>query len=191
MYENIERLIERDKPYLLNQAMYITGKTEDAEDLLQETLMKACLGFNSFKQDSNFRAWSKKIMINAHMNQVRRGPSNILPLADSYLKREQIIMNNISNVSYINDPEETFFHNYISEEILEPFILLPDKYKIVFSLFHFSGYPYDVISRVVNVPLGTVKSRIYRAKQYLTEQISNSGSVGRALQSEVANDKKH
>ncbi|MFA6448991.1 MAG: sigma-70 family RNA polymerase sigma factor [bacterium] len=173
----IERLAENEKEFLWSQALYITNRTEDAEDLLQETLMKACKGFEGFKHDSNFRAWTRKIMVNTHINRVRRQASNALSIEDYPLDRYNVFVNDPSHVSYIDDPEKVFFHNHIREEILNLFYSLPEKYKFVFTLFHFEGYSYEEISKSLKMPVGTVKSRIYRARQYLSEKIRDMSIV--------------
>lgn len=169
--EEMEKLIENEKGFLWSQAMRITGKPEDAEDLYQDTLMRACRGFESFECESNFRAWAKKIMINTHLNKIKRKAAHTLPLDDFTFNRDHLFFNGNFKVMKTDDPEKVFFHNHISEEIMELFYSMPDEYRIVFSLYHFDGYTYEEISRAMRIPEGTVKSRIYRARRHMTEKI--------------------
>jgi RNA polymerase sigma-70 factor, ECF subfamily len=169
--EEMEKLIENEKGFLWAQAMRITGKPEDADDLYQDTLMRACKGFSRFERDSNFRAWAKKIMINTHLNKIKRGAEQTLPMDAFYLNREHVFLNQPFQVMKTDDPEKVFFHNYISKEIMELFYSMPDEYRIVFSLFHFDGYTYEEISKALSIPEGTVKSRIHRARRHMTEKI--------------------
>jgi RNA polymerase sigma-70 factor (ECF subfamily) len=167
--EGMERLIEKEKTYLWSRALQIARKTEDAEDLLQETLLKACEGFNSFTAETNFRAWSKRIMINAHINKIKRKKGETLPLDDSYQSKHIISLNGAQLVSCMDSPDIVFFHNHISEKIMERYYSLPEIYRLPFSMFHFNGYTYSEISSAMNIPSGTVKSRIHRAKALMTE----------------------
>lgn len=180
--KDMESFIESEKKFLWSQALYITGKTEDAEDLLQETLMKAFKGFSDFNRDTNFRAWARKIMINTHINKEKHRTTKTQPMEDSYLNRENVFLDDPPNASCMDNPEYNFFQNHINEEIMEAFDSLPEKYKSVFSLFHFNGYRYDEISRTVNVPVGTVKSKIHRARQYLTEKVRSMHHAGNETQ---------
>ena len=181
--ENVERLIKSEKNFLWSQAMYITGKTEDAEDLFQDTVMKACKSFDSFKRDTNFRAWARRIMINTHLNTLRLKTSNTLPYEDSYYNRDKIFLKGLPRASNMDDPQNVFFHNHISEGIMWHFYSLPEEYRTVFSLFHFSGYTYAEISSAVKIPVGTVKSRIHRARQSLKESVlSDPYAAGTTMQ---------
>ena len=180
--KDMELLIESEKTFLKAHAMYITGKTEDAEDLFQDTIMKACKGFTSFACDTNFRAWAKKIMMNTHLNKMRRKILNTLPYEDTYYDRDNVILKDLPQVTYMDDPENVFFHNHISDEIMWHFYALPEEYRSVFSLFHFNGYTYAEISSAVNIPVGTVKSRIHRARQCLKERIRSEHEAGNTKQ---------
>lgn len=162
----MERLAEDAKPFLWTQALFITRKVEDAEDLLQETLMNACKGFEGFDLDTNFRAWAARIMINTNINKIRRRAVNTLPLDDVNLN---CCWNDSPHVSDTDDPERVFFHNYISDGVMALFQTLPKKHRIAFALFHFNGYTYEEISSAIDIPVGTVKSRIFRARQTLSE----------------------
>lgn len=179
---DMEKLIESEKAFLWSQALWITRKTEDAEDLFQDTVMKACKGFDRFKRDTNFRAWAKKIMINTHINKMRRKMLNTLPFEDVYCNRDNIFIKDFPQASDMVDPENVFFQNHISEEIMWHFHALPEEYRNVFSLFHFNGYTYAEISSAVKIPVGTVKSRIHRARQYLKESVLGAHSVQNTTQ---------
>lgn len=174
----MECLFENEKSFLWTQALRIAKQAEDAEDLMQETLMKACKSFATFKRDTNFRAWARKIMLNAHINKVRRKTADTLPLEDTILSVENDNCGAFHAASDFDDPEKVFFHNNISEGVMELFYSLPDEYRTVFSLFHFNGCSYEDISRALNIPVGTVKSRICRARRGLSEKIQEMKLAG-------------
>ena len=168
---DIESLIESEKTFLWSQALWITRKTEDAEDLFQDTIMKVCKSYDSFKRDTNFRAWARKIMINTHINRMRLKMLDTMPYEDFNCNQNKNSSKGLLRASNMDDPENVFFHNHISEKIMWHFYSLPEEYKTVFSLFHFNEYTYAEISRVVKIPVGTVKSRIHRARQCLKNSV--------------------
>ena len=177
----MEKLMESEKGFLWSQALRITGKTEDAEDLFQDTMMKAFKGFNRFKRDTNFRAWARKIMINTHINNTRQKMPGTISLDDSYLNYENTFSLTSPRVSETNYPARVFFHNHINGNVMELFYSLPEENKLVFALFHFEGYSYNEISKALNIPAGTVKSRIHRARQYLSEKIHDMRLAGKVF----------
>lgn len=189
--EEMERLFESEKNVLCAMALNITGKPEDAEDLLQDTLMKAYRGFDSFERDSNFRAWARRIMINTHLNTTMRKMPHTLPLDSFSFNQSHVFLNEPScRPAKTDNPEKVFFHNHISCEIMELFYSMPQEYRIVFSLFHFDGYTYEEISRALRIPVGTVKSRIFRARRCMTEKIRAAHADESAAGGIVKNEKR-
>lgn len=166
----MEMLLENEKSFLWSRALYMTGRTEDAEDLLQDTIMKACRGFGTFKRDTNFRAWANRIMVNTHINKTRQKMKSTVSLDDPDVIHKNVFINEIYRFADMNNPENVFFQDHINEKILDLLYTLPEEHRTIFTLFHFEGYTYKEISRAVNMPLGTVKSRIHRARLHLSEK---------------------
>ena len=173
----MEALIENDKSFLLAQARYIARRPEDAEDLFQETVMKACKHFDHFEPDSNFRAWARKIMLNTHINKRKKKTARPLPLDALHPDLTMAAFTEFSEASCMDNPESVFFRNHISEELMQHFYNLPEEYKTAFSLFHFNGYTYDEVSAALGVPVGTVKSRIHRARQLMLDLVHPARSA--------------
>ena len=170
--EEMERLIEKEKTFLWAQAMNIADRPEDAEDLFQDTVIKALKGCNSFQPDTNFRAWMARIMLNTHINKMRRKMSNMVPLDDAICDAEEMNFMKPVQITQMDDPEKVFFQNYINDKIMELFYSMPDEYRTAFSLFHFEGYSYEEVSRALGAPIGTIKSRIHRSRQFLMGKIN-------------------
>ena len=170
----VEEMIDKEKSFLWSQAMVLTRRSEDAEDLFQDTLMKACSGYEHFKPDTNFRAWARKIMINTHINKLRRKDSGTIFIDDiSSGEYDRTIYNMPYDpmASNTDSPEKIFFQNHIDEKIMQVIHSLPQEFQQVFKLYHFEGYTYEDISRALGIPVGTVKSRIFRARQCLYDAI--------------------
>ncbi len=143
---------------LLNFAFMLTSNRDDAYDLLQDTTLKALDNENKYTDDTNLKGWLFTIMRNIFINNHRR------------VSREATIVDTTENLYHLNlpqdsgleTPEGAFGANGISAAINE----FADEYRIPFSM-HVAGYKYNEIAEKMNLPLGTVKSRIFFARQRL------------------------
>lgn len=146
----------RDK--LHYYALSLTSDFEKANDLLQETFLKALTYRNKFKHDTNFKAWVYTIMRNTFINDYRRKVK---------VKRAFDGNNNELHLKLVKDvvyPSPDSF--YSSNEIHKSIDELEDRYKIPFNMF-IDGYKYKEIAEEMNLPLGTVKSRIFFTRKKL------------------------
>jgi RNA polymerase sigma factor (sigma-70 family) len=145
-------------------AMRLTSDQEKARDLLQETSLKALTYREKYSQDTNFNAWIYTIMKNTFINNYRRNKKSRNSLdgstTDFQLKFEK-------DKSYPS-PES----NYNSKEILKSINALEDDYKIPFNMF-IDGYKYKEIAENLNLPLGTVKSRIFFSRKKLEKSLKD------------------
>ncbi|WP_372949682.1 sigma-70 family RNA polymerase sigma factor [Mariniphaga sp.] len=150
----------RDKLYYY--ALRLTSDAERADDLLQETMLKALTYRDKFKQDTNFKAWVYTIMKNTFINEYRRNLKTRNTFDNS---------NNDFHLIYSNDkvyPAPDSF--YRSKEIHNSIDALEDEYRIPFTMF-FEGYKYKEIAEELDLPLGTVKSRIFFTRQKLKKSL--------------------
>ncbi|AEA42934.1 RNA polymerase sigma factor [Fluviicola taffensis] len=144
--------------YLRAFAMTYTKNEEDAKDLTQETILKAITYRESYTPQSNFKAWVFTIMKNTFINQYRR-KSKTGSIFDSNFE-----------VAYSNIPASSSYHpyNHILKLELEKHIgALSEEFKLPFELHH-AGYKYQEIAEKMNVPIGTIKSRIFIARKKLS-----------------------
>jgi RNA polymerase sigma factor (sigma-70 family) len=158
---NTALLGQHDK--LLHYALRLTSDTENAHDLLQETLVKALTNRDKFTQYTNFRGWVYTIMKNTFINNYRRDmkSKNTFNLANNDFHQFQ------NNIGYPS-PESI----YNSKEIIKCIDDLGAEYKIPFNLF-LAGFKYLEIAEELNLPLGTVKSRIFFTRQKLRKSLKN------------------
>jgi RNA polymerase sigma-70 factor, ECF subfamily len=172
--KEMQSFIEREKKFLWSRAMGLTHKPEDAEDLYQETLMKIYQGWKSFDPETNFRAWAGRIMLNTHINNSTRRRESMScdfssGICDGVINASADRSDD--ELSFSDSPERIFFFHHIDKTVQEAFYSLPDSFRIPFALFHFEGYLYEDISKMLSLPIGTVKSRIFRARRMLRDKL--------------------
>lgn len=145
---------------LLNFAYMLTSNKDDAYDLLQDTTLKALDNEDKYADNTNFKGWVFTIMRNIFINNYRRA-GRAATIVDT---TDNLYHLNVSQDSGANSPEGS----YGATEITEAINSFPDEYRIPFSM-HVAGYKYNEIAKHMNLPLGTVKSRIYFARKRLQE----------------------
>lgn len=143
---------------LLNFAYILTSNKDDAEDLLQDTTLKALDNEDKYVDNVNFKGWVFTIMRNIFINNYRK----VVRSATIVDKTEDLYHLNLPQDSGFSSPESTFAEKEITDAINS----FADEYRIPFSM-HLAGYKYNEIAEEMNLPLGTVKSRIFFARQRL------------------------
>lgn len=149
---------------LLNFAFMLTSNRDDAYDLLQDTTLKALDNESKYTADTNMKGWVMTIMRNPFINNYRRA-SRQATMVDT---TEDLYHLNISQDSGFETPEGAFGANEISDAINE----FSDEYRIPFSM-HVAGFKYNEIAEKMGLPLGTVKSRIFFARQKLQKRFAD------------------
>ncbi len=149
---------------LLNFAYMLTSNRDDAHDLVQDTTLKALDNADKYVENTNFKGWVFTIMRNIFINNYRR----VMRSATVVDQTEDLYHLNICQDSGIDSPEESFSVQEITAAINE----FPEKYRIPFSM-HVAGYKYNEIAEETGLPLGTVKSRIFFARQELQARFAD------------------
>ena len=149
---------------MLNFAYMLTSNRDDAYDLLQDTTLKALDNEDKYAEGTNFKGWVFTIMRNLFINNYRRGvrAATVVDTTDNLYHL------NLSQDSGLESPEESFG----AEEIQAAINSFSDDYRIPFSM-HVAGYKYNEIAEKMDLPLGTVKSRIFFARKKLQERFSD------------------
>lgn len=147
----------------LNAFAYnLTKNIEDARDLYQETAIRAITNIDKFRPDTNFKAWTFTIMKNIFINNYRK-KAKANTIIDS---TDNLFFLNSGSVSIENDASR----NLLLEELNNMINQLDDSIRIPF-IMHFEGFKYQEIADEFELPLGTVKSRIFFARKALKEKI--------------------
>ena len=156
-------------PFLKPFAVRLTGDISEAEDLIQETMLRAISNEGKFQFGTNLKAWLFTIMKNIFINNYRKK-----------VKRKTIadVTDNLfylhASATAINNGERSFVMKDINRVIQD---LSPD-YRVPF-LMHYKGYKYQEIAETLNLPLGTVKSRIFFARKELKDRLHMYGDAFR------------
>lgn len=147
---------------MLNFAYMLTSDREDAADLMQDTMLKVLDNADKFTDNSNFKGWVFTIMRNLFINKYRRQARSAVFVDHS----EDMYMLNFAQGSGIDTPEGTFS----AHEIMDMLGSFAEELRVPFSMF-LSGYKYAEIAKTMNLPLGTVKSRIFLARRKLQKRL--------------------
>ncbi len=143
---------------MLNFAYILTSDREEAKDLLQDTTLKVLDNKDKFTDNVNFKGWVFTIMRNIFINNYRR------------ITRNQTVVDRSEDLYHLNLPQESGLDTpegaFNVKEITKAINSFADEYRIPFTM-HVAGYKYNEIAEKMNLPLGTVKSRIFFARQRL------------------------
>lgn len=149
---------------LLNFAYQLTANREQAQDLLQDTTLKALDNEDKYVDNVNFKGWIFTIMRNIFINNYRQNARKATVIDQT----EDLYHLNISQDSGLSTPEGS----YAVKEISLALNSFSDDYRIPFNMF-VADYKYNEIAEKMNLPLGTVKSRIFFARKTLREQLKD------------------
>jgi RNA polymerase sigma-70 factor, ECF subfamily len=150
---------------LYSYAVYMTGDRDEASDLLQETFLKAFRFFDKFEAGTNAKAWLYRIMRNTYINEYRRVKR--LPNIVEY--DEQVSHYQMVNPETIgaDDIRKKIDGEMFDDDIAGAIASLPEKFKSVVILRDVEDLPYEEIAAALEIPIGTVRSRLHRARVLL------------------------
>jgi RNA polymerase sigma-70 factor (ECF subfamily) len=147
-------------------AMNLTRDSEEANDLMQETFLKAFANREKFADGTNLKAWIYTIMKNTFITNYHR------------LVKRKTFIDTTENLHYLNSvaqtPEDAAASDLAVEEIARAIQDLSYEYRTPF-MMHFNGYKYHEIADILNIPIGTVKNRIHIARKTLKEYLASYG----------------
>ncbi|APF16763.1 sigma-70 family RNA polymerase sigma factor [Calditrichota bacterium LG25] len=166
-------LIEPHLSSLYNTALRMTHNQHDAEDLVQDTLFKAYRALDQFQKDTNFRAWVFRILVNTFITAYRKTIRQ--PQKVSYDEMEEFFLYKRldETVSMQEVPKEEFLENLFDDDVKEALDNLPYQFRLVVLLCDVEGFSYQEISEIIDAPLGTVMSRLYRGRKLLQRYLWN------------------
>jgi len=162
-----ESMVIKEKKSLRNLAFQLTKNSDDAEDLVQDTMLKALKYKDKFLEGTNFKGWLFTILKNTFINNYRR-----------MVKRNTFI-DTSDNSYFIDIPTHKTDHqaelNFIRKDLETAIKGLQKELKVTF-LLNMEGFKYHEIAEELNIPIGTVKTRIFVAKRLLRKKLSVYGS---------------
>lgn len=155
---DFERMVLPHRDALYGHALALTRNAEEAEDLVQETTLRALRGFDSFRADGPVRAWLLTILRNLFINSYRTRVRSPRPVSLDALENPDPV------VPTQPGPERQVFSRLENEALSRAVANLPSDYREVLILSDMRGFSYQEISEQLDVPIGTVRSRLSRAR---------------------------
>ncbi|NTW51827.1 MAG: sigma-70 family RNA polymerase sigma factor [Chlorobiaceae bacterium] len=156
---------------LYNYALHLTMNPSDAEDLVQETYLKAYKFFNSFERGTNCKAWLFKILKNNYINKFRKNAREPGKVDYDLIKDFYHTIKDVQ--SDTTEAESDFFHSLLHEEVYQALQSLPEEFREVIQLCDIEGFTYEEIANMVESPIGTVRSRLYRGRKLLRAKLED------------------
>jgi len=158
-------------PYLdslLGVALHLTHNRADAEDLVQATYLRAYRFFYRFEKGTNCRAWLFRILRNTFINQYRkrsREPKKVdIDKVDEFLEM-------IREGADLNQAKDDLYRDLLDDEVTAALHSVPEAFRTVVVLSDIEGFSYQEIAEVIGRPIGTVRSRLYRARRMLRHKL--------------------
>ncbi len=154
---------------LYNFAFHLTYNEEDANDLVQDTYLKAYRFINSYERGTNAKAWLFKILKNGFINEYRR--QTRLPKEVDY--EEFLTYQETDDGSDVGelDLRDDLFKGLIGDEVTKAVNELPVDFRTVLLLCDVEGFTYEEIAKIIDIPIGTVRSRLHRARNLMKEKL--------------------
>jgi len=154
-------------------AMRMTRNPSDAEDLVQETFLRAYRGYGGFKEGTNLKAWLYRILTNTYINQYRakqRRPDQVDldDVEDFYLFKR---IGGLEATEAGRTAETEALEGIPDAEVKEALESLPEQFRMAVILADVEGFSYKEIAEILDVPIGTVMSRIHRGRRALQKQL--------------------
>ena len=167
-------------PALYSAALRMTRNPADAEDLVQETFLKAYRSFDRFEEGTNLKAWLYKILTNTFINSYRaakRRPekADVEDVEDLYLYRR---LGELRPTDVGRSAEEEVLGRITDDEVKQAIESLPEAFRIAVLLADVEGFSYKEIAEITDVPIGTVMSRIHRGRRALQKALLEYAVAG-------------
>ncbi|TCC88567.1 sigma-70 family RNA polymerase sigma factor [Pedobacter frigiditerrae] len=156
------QLLNDHTPMLRTFAYRFTRDNEEVDDLMQDTMIKAIKNYGQFKEGTNIKAWLFTILRNTFINEYRRNTrKNALITTEKEISSAHLSQSATSNAGEAN---------FAMADIQKALASIPEHYRIPF-VKYFEGYKYEEIAVELNIPIGTVKTRIHMARQILQKKL--------------------
>jgi len=156
---------------LYNFAYHLTFDEEDSNDLVQDTFLKAWRFINSYQEGTNAKAWLFKILKNTFINEYRR--KKVRPAEVDY--EDFLTYQESDDTRQVGslDLRQEIFQNMLGDEMTKAINELPVDFRTIILLCDVEDFSYEEIAKIIDIPIGTVRSRLFRARNMLKDKLRN------------------
>ena len=169
-------------PHLYAAALRLTRNPADAEDLVQETYLRAFRGFSGFAEGTNLRAWMYRILTNTFINAYRKKQREPVTVQDEEIE-DWYLYDRLGASGVGSSAEAEVLQRIPDEDVQRALEELPEGFRMAVLLADVEGFAYKEIAEILDVPIGTVMSRLHRGRKALQkalwETVQERGLVGR------------
>lgn len=156
---------------MYNFALRLTSDPSDAEDLVQDTIVKAFRFFSSYEKGTNAKAWLFRILKNSYINNYRKKSKQ--PNQVDYDEVSTFYETIRAERTDTSDLEDKMFRDLIDDDISAALEELPEDFRTVVLLCDVEGFTYEEIANMLDVPIGTIRSRLHRGRNLLKAQLKD------------------
>lgn len=154
---------------LYNFALRLSSDPNDAEDLVQDTVVKAYRFFNSYEKGTNAKAWLFRILKNSYINKYRKESKQ--PYKVDYDEVSSFYESIRSERTDTSDLEQLLFRELLDDDITDALENLPEDFRTVVLLCDVENFTYEEIANMLDVPIGTIRSRLHRGRNLLRSEL--------------------
>ena len=168
--ERFERDVLPLLPNLYGAALRLTRNPQDAEDLLQETYLRAFRGFGGFQEGTNLRAWMYRILTNTFINSYRKKQREPLTVPEDDIE-DWYLYDKIGEAGVEASAETKVLEKIPDEDVQRALEELPEGFRMAVLLADVEGFSYKEIAEILGIPIGTVMSRLHRGRKALQKAL--------------------
>jgi RNA polymerase sigma-70 factor (ECF subfamily) len=154
---------------LYNFGLRLTADPNDAEDLVQDTIVKAYRFFSSYEKGTNAKAWLFRILKNSYINNYRKKSKK--PSEVDYDEVASFYESIRAERTETSDLEDTMFREMIDDDLSKALNSIPEDFRTVVLLCDVEDFTYEEIANMLDVPIGTIRSRLHRGRNLLKAQL--------------------
>jgi RNA polymerase sigma-70 factor (ECF subfamily) len=157
-------------PNLYGAALRLTRNPQDAEDLVQETYLRAYRGFTSFQEGTNLRAWMYRILTNTFINSYRKKQRQPVTVSDEDIE-DWYLYDKLGESGVEASAESEVLEKIPDEDVQKALEDLPENFRMAVLLADVEGFSYKEIAEILEIPIGTVMSRLHRGRKALQKAL--------------------
>jgi RNA polymerase sigma-70 factor (ECF subfamily) len=157
-------------PGLYSAAFRLTRNAADAEDLVQETFLRAYRGFHQFQEGTNLKAWLYRILMNTFINTYRKKQREPRTISEDEVE-DWYLFSRMADEGLEPSAETSVIESLPDEDVQQALQSLPEQFRAAVLLADVEGFSYKEIAEITGVPIGTVMSRLHRGRKALEKRL--------------------